>query len=177
VAGKPVQNTYAEWTASPQAEADRTCQDCHMPDRADLWRGIRDPEMVRRAVDVELVERRGGDGLGLSLVVRNRDVGHAFPTYVTPRIFLEMWQEDASGRMLEATRIQAVIAREVNLELGTELLGTRLAPGESALLDYDLPASAVGSSWSPEFGSTRISTTERRTRSCSPSSTTQALAI
>ena len=45
--------------------------------------------MVRDAVDVEL----GGlataeDHLRTELALHSREIGHAFPTYVTPRVFL-----------------------------------------------------------------------------------------
>ena len=138
--GKPVENTYAEWLASPQAAAGRHCQDCHMPDRAHLWRGIHDPEMVRQAVDVELFEYDlSGPDLRAALVLRNRDVGHAFPTYVTPRVHLALWQVDAQGMELPGTRVESTIGREVDFDAGVELMDTRVLPGESVVLDYALP--------------------------------------
>src|SRR3972149_4806383 len=45
--GKLLENTYAEWKASPFARAGVQCQDCHMPDRRHLWRGIHDAATVR----------------------------------------------------------------------------------------------------------------------------------
>ena len=135
--GKPVENTYAEWLASPQAAAGRQCQDCHMPDRAHLWRGIHDPEMVRQGVDVELFDYDlSGPELRAALVLRNRDVGHAFPTYVTPRVSLALWQADAGGAELAGTRVEGTIGREVDLAAGVELMDTRVLPGESVVLDY-----------------------------------------
>jgi hypothetical protein len=38
--GKPLENTYEEWRASPAARRGLEWQDCHMPDRRHLWRGI-----------------------------------------------------------------------------------------------------------------------------------------
>lgn len=52
--GKLLENTYAEWKASPYAREGVQCQDCHMPDRRHLWRGIHDPEMVKQGVMVDL---------------------------------------------------------------------------------------------------------------------------
>jgi len=105
VNGKPIENTWAEWRASPMAAAGRTCQSCHMPDRAHTWRGIHDREMVREAVGVALVPQDSADGhFRATLVLLNRDVGHAFPTYVTPRVFLDAWQVTAEGAELADTR-------------------------------------------------------------------------
>ena len=138
--GKPLENTFAEWQQSPQAAAGRQCQDCHMPERAHLWRGIHDADMVRSAVDVELVPiDLTGAQLQAALVVANRDVGHAFPTYVTPRVFLAVYQVDAAGAELANTRIDGVIARDVDLAQGIERSDTRVLPGESVKLDYGLP--------------------------------------
>lgn len=139
VNGKPLENTYFEWLESPHADAGETCQSCHMPDRAHLWRGIHDPEMVRNAVDVELVPfDLAGDTLQATLVLRSRGVGHAFPTYVTPRVTVALWQEDESGEELPDTRIEAVIGREIDFgsDPWREVFDTRVAPGESVRLDY-----------------------------------------
>ena len=108
-----------------------------MPDRAHLWRGIHDPEMVKSGVDSELVAvELVADTLQAALVVRNRDVGHAFPTYITPRVFLAIYQEDGDGAELDATRVEAAIGRDVDLGEMVELMDTRVLPGESAKLDY-----------------------------------------
>jgi hypothetical protein len=143
--GKSLENTFLEWQASPQAEEGRHCQDCHMPDRAHLWRGIHDPDMVRSGVDTELTEPRiDGSRILASLVVANRDVGHAFPTYITPRVFLAIYQVDAAGDELEGTRVEAVIGRDVNLGTMEERSDTRVFPGESVRLDYDKERTAGG---------------------------------
>jgi GNAT superfamily N-acetyltransferase len=116
-----------------------------MPDRAHSWRGIHDPEMVRAAVAVALVSQEAAaDGIRASLVVLNRDVGHAFPTYVTPRVFLATWQESADGTELAGTRQSAEIGRQVDFDQQPwrEVFDTRLLPGESAALAYDRPRAA-----------------------------------
>lgn len=140
VNGKPIQNTYAEWRGSPAADEGRTCQSCHMPDRAHLWRGIHDPEMVRGAVDVELrsVAVEGG-ALRAELALHSREVGHAFPTYVTPRVFLALWQEDAAGREIAGTREEDVVGREIDFSSWEEVFDTRIAPGGSHVLAYAGP--------------------------------------
>lgn len=137
VNGKPLENTYREWEQSPQAAAGRHCQDCHMPDRAHLWRGIHDSETVRQAVEVEFFPADlDGDWLEASLVLQNRDVGHAFPTYVTPRVFLEIFQTDPDAQEIPETRLVGTVGREVDLARGVEIFDTRVLPGESVKLDY-----------------------------------------
>src|SRR5215470_12977753 len=102
VNGKLVQNTFEEWKASPAAGQGVQCQDCHMPDRRHLWRGIHDPEMVRSGVDVDLVVNTGVAGeVNASLVLRNVGVGHFFPTYVTPRVVARIELVDAGGDGVE----------------------------------------------------------------------------
>jgi hypothetical protein len=96
--------------------------------------------MVKSAVDVDLVPiDLAGARLLAALVVANRDVGHAFPTYMTPRVFLAIYQVDAAGAELPNTRIDGVIARDVDLARGVERSDTRVLPGESVKLDYALP--------------------------------------
>ncbi len=142
VNGKPVENTWREWKQSRFAAEGRTCQSCHMPDRAHTWRGIHDPETVRSAVEVDLVPRAlGGSELTASLVLASREIGHAFPTYVTPRVFLAVWQEDAGGREIEGSRVAATIGREIDFAASParEVFDTRVAPGEAVKLDYARP--------------------------------------
>lgn len=136
VAGKPLQNTFAEWRASPAAAEGRSCQSCHMPERAHTWRGIHDAEMVRSGVDVAWDVEPSADPLRATLVLENRDVGHAFPTYVTPRVFLAIWQLDELGQELEGTRASATLGREIDFADWSERFDTRVLPGEQASLAY-----------------------------------------
>ncbi len=142
VEGKPVENTLAEWRDSPQAKRGIGCQDCHMPDRAHLWRGIHDPEMVRGGVEVYLeIEEAEGGRLRGALRLVNTGVGHAFPTYVTPRVFLHLFQLDAVGVEVEGTRVEGTIGRELDYTTDPfgEIFDTRVLPGEAARIVYDLP--------------------------------------
>lgn len=138
--GKLLENTYAEWKASPYAAEGRQCQSCHMPDRRHLWRGIHDAEMVRSGVTIDIVAPRIERGtVHAALTVRNTGTGHEFPTYVTPKVVVEIMQEDAAGHAIEGTRREYLIARQVPLDLSHEIADTRLAPGAQAALDYALP--------------------------------------
>jgi len=142
VEGKPVQNTFVEWRASTHAEDGRTCQSCHMPDRAHTWRGIHDAEMVRGAVDVTLSDAVADDGrVTAVLVLTNHGVGHAFPTYVTPRVTLAAWQVDAEDREIADTRAELVIGRKIDFSASQERFDTRVLPGESEQLEYAMPRS------------------------------------
>ena len=135
--GKLLEDTYNEWKASRFAGAGVQCQDCHMPDRRHLWRGIHDPEMVRRGLTISVVEDEPVAGrVAARLIVESTGVGHRFPTYVTPIVVLRAELIDATGRAVTQTREERRIGREVTLDLERELSDTRLAPGERAELVY-----------------------------------------
>src|SRR5215470_450355 len=137
--GKLLQDTYAEWQASRFARDGVQCQDCHMPDRRHLWRGIHDPAMVASGIEIAVTPDDPSLALTrdftLTLEVRNTRVGHAFPTYVTPRVVLRGELVDAAGPVASSRR-EVVVAREVTLDLSRELSDTRLGPGQSARLTY-----------------------------------------
>ncbi|HET9491781.1 MAG TPA: multiheme c-type cytochrome [Methylomirabilota bacterium] len=138
--GKLLENTYEEWKASRFARAGVQCQDCHMPDRRHLWRGIHDPDMVRAGLTITAeagaARYRVGDTAIVTLRIASTAVGHAFPTYVTPRVVAAIEVVDAAGRAVEGSRVETVIGREVSLDLSRELSDTRLSPGQSASLVY-----------------------------------------
>lgn len=138
--GKPLENTFAEWKASRHAREGRHCQTCHMPDRRHLWRGIHDADMVRQALQIEAaapsVKKRTVVG---SLTMKNTGAGHYFPTYVTPAVFAEGFQEDAAGNMLPGTIRRHVIGRQVTLDLSEELSDTRIAPDAETTFQYRAP--------------------------------------
>jgi len=141
--GKLLENTYAEWQASPAAREGRTCQSCHMPDRRHLWRGVHDPEMVKSGVTIAAAPPRVEDNAVLAgLTLRNSGTGHHFPTYVTPRVVVELFQAGADGRPLDGTRQEHIIARQVALDLSREIADTRIAAGAEARLDYRRPLHA-----------------------------------
>jgi len=138
--GKLLENTYREWQASPQARQQKACQFCHMPDRQHLWRGIHDAEMVRAGVTIHLSDIKFVKNfIQLTLSLQNTNIGHFFPTYVTPKVILKIYQADAKNNCILETLQQVIIAREVSLDLNTEYFDTRLAPHETARLDYYQP--------------------------------------
>ena len=128
-----MQNTYVEWKASPQAAQGLTCQTCHMPDRRHLWRGIHDPEMVASG----LTPRLSVDTERVRFEITNTGVGHAFPTYVTPKVVMHAVALDAAGAPRLDTLRSHEIARRVQYEgdRWIELSDTRLLPGQSAAIE------------------------------------------
>ncbi|TXT24825.1 MAG: hypothetical protein FD134_1360 [Gallionellaceae bacterium] len=138
--GKPLENTYAEWQASRYAKQGMQCQSCHMPERRHLWRGIHDPEMTRKGVTVEAIPPVvTGGNISARLVLTNSGTGHYFPTYITPRVTVQIYQETAGGQLAEGTLREITVARHVAADLSAELADTRLAPGARAVLEYLVP--------------------------------------
>jgi len=154
--GKSLQNTFVEWERSRYAEEGVSCQDCHMPDRRHVWRGIHHEETVREGVSVEILrtgpggDRPGSGGAGTdegggtpedAVVLRltNTGVGHRFPTYVTPEV--ELWIEllDASGEPVAGGVETGTIGRRVRSgpRGWTELSDTRVAPDSSFSIRID----------------------------------------
>ena len=130
--GKPMENTYVEWQASPQAAEGVTCQGCHMPDRKHLWRGIHDPEMVASG----LTARFFTDAEGARFELTNSGVGHAFPTYVTPKVVMRAVALDGRGEPRPRDSASHTIQRVVAYTRGgwVEYSDSRLLPARSASL-------------------------------------------
>ena len=139
--GKLLENTYEEWRASRYAREGRSCQSCHMPDRRHNWRGIHDAETVRAGVTIDAQVPEVASGrISARLRLANTGTGHAFPTYVTPKVEMQIFQTDASGKPLGGTRRAHRVARQVAQDLSKEIADTRLPPGGEAELAYQLPA-------------------------------------
>ncbi|HWP60484.1 MAG TPA: ammonia-forming cytochrome c nitrite reductase subunit c552 [Candidatus Acidoferrales bacterium] len=143
VNGKPLQDTYREWKNSIWGKGDAACQDCHMPNRRHLWRGIHDREWVKGGVQikVQLHEPKSGAGETVSAAVEvtNSAVGHKFPTYVTPKIFVRALLTDKRGKELPGTLKQQIIGWDARFEDGEwkEFFDTRIPPGETLKHKFD----------------------------------------
>jgi len=141
LSGRPLVNTYREWRKSGYADRGITCQGCHMPGRRHLFRGIHDRATTAAGVSIR-AERRAG---GAFLEIENTDTGHMFPTYVTPLVVIRGFQAGTRGEELEGTAKESYIGRRVSLDLSKELFDTRLAPGGSVELFYDIkPVKGAG---------------------------------
>jgi hypothetical protein len=137
--GKLLENTFNEWQDSKYAAEGVQCQDCHMPDRRHLWRGIHDADMVKSGVEisVEVPDRAyaKGDWLNAVITVINSGVGHYFPTYLTPKVFVIGRLVDREGHSLTGSRQEYVIGRE-SYDLAVEAYDTRIPPGERIQVAY-----------------------------------------
>lgn len=111
-----------------------------MPDRRHLWRGIHDPETVRAGLRIETSPPAlAGGQIASTVEITNHGVGHAFPTYVTPRVVVEIGQESTAGKLIADTVDRHLIARDVSLDLSTELDDTRIMPDEVRRYTYQHP--------------------------------------
>jgi len=146
--GKLIENTYNEWLESEYPAKGVQCQSCHMPKRRHLWRGIHDKEMVKQGVSisVELPDQplELGDLLTATIVVANTGVGHHFPTYLTPKVFVRAELLDAGGDLVEGSQQEAIIGREVTLDLSQELYDTRIPAGDSVAIGYQQVVAQAG---------------------------------
>ncbi|MBI4665181.1 MAG: hypothetical protein HY751_02090 [Nitrospinae bacterium] len=131
--GKLLVNTYAEWQKSNWAKDGVQCQNCHMPNREHLFKGIHDKRMTLSALDIQQV----WDGKKAALAVTNSGAGHYFPTYVTPLVIIRAHLEDSSGKTIPGSEREYKIGRKVSLDISVEEYDTRLAPGEKREYIYD----------------------------------------
>lgn len=138
--GKLLENTYAEWQDSQYAEQGIHCQNCHMPDRRHIWRGIHDQEMTRTAVSIEVsspsIEHQLGEIYEARVKITNSGAGHYFPTYVTPKVFVQAQFINTEGNVIKDSLQEAVIGRETTPNLSRELYDTRIAPGDHVDVIY-----------------------------------------
>jgi len=112
--------TYAEYEGRHWQERGYICQSCHMPEierpvavggpirkgRQHLWRGGHDPEMVKRAVAVEVkadtTAPKPGDRVEFTLTLINAGAGHKIPTGDPDRFFtVEFAVQDRQGTVLD----------------------------------------------------------------------------
>ncbi len=139
--GKTIENTYNEWLESPAYAKGQSCQDCHMPERRHLWKGIHDPEMTASGVTIEPLlsseTPQIGDAFEASLTITNTGTGHMFPTYTTPAVFLKAAFLDANGRAMAGHFEQDIIQRRLKTSgQWQELFDTRIAPDKSRTLKF-----------------------------------------
>lgn len=150
VNGKPLQDTYREWKSSVWGKAGATCQSCHMPNRRHFWKGIHDQEWVKQGVQIKAQVKQPasapGSTLELGLEVTNAAVGHKFPTYITPKVFVRAALLDNKEKTLPGTEQEQIIGWDVRPEGGQwkEYFDTRISPGENAqhTFRWPLPAQA-----------------------------------
>lgn len=124
--GKPLENTVEEWKQSKFSTQGIQCQGCHMPDRRHEFKGIHDLAMVKKGLNLNT--SRLPDGAALTIT--SKWIGHAFPTYVTPKVIIRGEELDKLGKTRRSKEWE--IIREVKYDDGwKELRDTRLLPGET----------------------------------------------
>ncbi|EMY71061.1 ammonia-forming cytochrome c nitrite reductase subunit c552 [Leptospira vanthielii] len=136
LAGKRLMEVYSEWKKSPFAKHGIQCQNCHMPDREHSWKGIHDKTFVQNSLlpTWTITENKGIYHIKAEL--KSIGVGHAFPTYIVPKIYLRFYvvlKEKPTPILLE----ESVIGRIVNTNLTEEYLDTRIQPQKSHFVRFD----------------------------------------
>lgn len=159
--GFPVLTTYSEWSKSPYAGKNQTCQSCHM---YRVEGNVVDPRVQRtaeaginlhqipgshsmqqleKALHADLTATHEGGRLQIVVEVTNRGAGHAVPTGSPMRqLILELHADPYGGAHLSDRRVfrrtvadqtGAIIEREPRAFLkGAQVVSdTRLAPGET----------------------------------------------
>ena len=134
-AGKLRENTYQEWLASPYAEQGVHCQTCHMPDRKHQWQGVHSKQMVEQANSSTLVVTENYIQASLT----NSGAGHYLPTYLVPKLHLQLVAIQDEQEQLLAEKI---IGWQVSLDLTTEQFDTRLAPFATMTIEAEFTAQA-----------------------------------
>jgi hypothetical protein len=157
--------TYAEYEGKYwMKEKGFICQSCHMPEierpaavngpirrgRQHLWRGGHDPEMIKRAVSIQVKADteapKPGDRVGFTLTLVNAGAGHKIPTGDPDRFFtVEFMVEDRQGQVLE--RQSSTMGRWILWQPAiVELYDNRLLPleGRDYRFDYRLPPQGEG---------------------------------
>jgi hypothetical protein len=156
--------TYAEYEGQHYMERGFICQSCHMPEidrpvvvngpirrgRQHLWRGGHDPEMIKRAVSIQVKADtdapKPGDRVWFTLTLANAGAGHKIPTGDPDRFFtVEFAVEDGQGKVLEQQ--SSTMGRWILWQPAiVELYDNRLLPLASRdyRFAYRLPSNAEG---------------------------------
>lgn len=131
--GKLREDTLAQWQASQYPAQQQHCQSCHMPDRKHQWQGIHSPDMVRTALSFSL--SRGEKEI--TAAITNSGAGHHFPTYMVPKVHIELWLVNNTGHRQKLS--EDVIGWQVDVSLQEESFDTRIAAGETRFINGLLP--------------------------------------
>ena len=152
--------TYAEYEGEFfMKEQGFTCQHCHMPEisrpvaeggpirqgRQHFWRGGHDPDMIKRAVAIQVrtdpANPKPGEPVTMTLTLINAGAGHKIPTGDPDRHFtVEFYVRDGGGQILEQqtdTMGRWILWQPVILEV----YDNRLLPLASRdyAFSYDIP--------------------------------------
>ncbi|MBI4470962.1 MAG: hypothetical protein HY650_16735 [Acidobacteria bacterium] len=120
--GTPIYESHAEWLASPYAESDVTCQNCHMPPTganyfalpetgglehppqqipSHLQLGVASTDLLQTTVAMTVSARQVFDKIEATVVITNSGAGHHVPTDHPGRhMILVVTAADPQGGML-----------------------------------------------------------------------------
>ncbi|MDF3818873.1 multiheme c-type cytochrome [Leptospira sp. 96542] len=127
---KKQMETYTEWKNSKFAKQEIHCQNCHMPGRTHEWKGIHDKDMVLKGLDIQFLVERVGSQDKLICKIASKNIGHYFPTYLVPKIYVKFYRNNKNQQTLIDI---FTIGRIVNLNLTEEYEDTRIKPGETRI--------------------------------------------
>lgn len=145
VNGKYLMDVYEDWKKTRFANEGKTCQSCHMPGRLHSWKGIHDPEFVRQALDIsaELIlgdttelnqgkqHNLDSGKTGVLVRIENIGVGHRFPAYLVPRIWIR-------GKHKGAVVWERSLGWKVDIFLKNEDEDSRIPAGSYAEFFWDV---------------------------------------
>lgn len=130
--GKKYMETYSEWKESVFSRDTITCQNCHMPNRLHEWKGIHDSEFTKKGIEVDFQIVSETE---TQLSIHSKNIGHKFPTYLVPQIFVKVYSEK-KGQPRKSL-LQERIGRYFDLDLQVEEFDTRIHPKEKRI--YKVP--------------------------------------
>ncbi len=143
-------NTYGEWKEWQESLAEdhpakgRQCQNCHMPREQHTWKGGHSPDMLERAVEVEVATDKEayapGDTVSAKISITAK-TGHKFPSggsggnnrmvAVTANIL------DEDGNAVDTQQFPPIMRQmKPPPEIFIEVSDNRILPGETRVFDY-----------------------------------------
>lgn len=140
--GKKLMEVYSEWEKSPFAKQGVQCQNCHMPNREHSWKGIHDKSFVQNSIlpSWKITEQNGL--YSVKAEIKSIGVGHMFPTYVVPKIYLRFYAITKEKKRILLD--ESIVGRYVNTDLNEEYFDTRIKPNGTLMVQFDyLPKNKI----------------------------------
>jgi hypothetical protein len=128
-----LQRTLTEWRQTGRSES---CVDCHMPEGSHRLRGPRDPELLARALDVEVSASRRGRSVVVRASLRVAGAGHAVPT---GDLFRNLVFRATTPHGTAFAELARVFDRNEDGDR-IEIADQRVLPGVERRLTLELPA-------------------------------------
>ncbi len=129
ISGKKMMETYTEWSESDFKKNGIQCQSCHMPKREHRWEGIHDKDMVLSGIEKSLNYHIAGDEVELKAEIKSVKVGHKFPTYAVPKLYLTLFL--LGNKEQRKPLGDFTVGRLMDIDLSKEFYDTRIDPGKS----------------------------------------------